>query len=138
MSKELHEHEHEHHHHDHGDDCGCCCDHDHEDHEHHHHDHEDNCCCGHDHDHEHEDHEHHHSHDHDFDHIAKDKQRIYIIEGLDCANCAAKIETAVKALPGVKNASVSFMQQSSFALQQMIRKAWCLSWKKPVKLSKMK
>ena len=30
---------------------------------------------------------------------------------VDCANCAAKIETAVKALPGVQNASVSFMTQ---------------------------
>ena len=30
---------------------------------------------------------------------------------VDCANCAAKIETAIKELPGVKNASVSFMAQ---------------------------
>ena len=30
---------------------------------------------------------------------------------MDCANCAAKIETAVKALPGVEDASVSFMTQ---------------------------
>ena len=30
---------------------------------------------------------------------------------VDCANCAAKMETAIKALPGVKNASVSFMAQ---------------------------
>lgn len=37
-------------------------------------------------------------------------QKKYNIE-VDCANCAAKIETAVKALPGVKNASVSFMTQ---------------------------
>ena len=37
-------------------------------------------------------------------------QKKYNIE-VDCANCAAKIETAVKALPGVKNASVSFMSQ---------------------------
>ncbi|HIX94066.1 MAG TPA: cation transporter [Candidatus Gemmiger excrementipullorum] len=37
-------------------------------------------------------------------------QKKYNIE-VDCANCAAKIETAVKALPGVKNASVSFMAQ---------------------------
>ena len=29
----------------------------------------------------------------------------------DCANCAAKIETAVKELPGVTNASISFMAQ---------------------------
>ena len=37
-------------------------------------------------------------------------QKKFKIE-VDCANCAAKIETAVKALPGVKNASVSFMAQ---------------------------
>ena len=37
-------------------------------------------------------------------------QKNFKIE-VDCANCAAKIETAVKALPGVKNASVSFMAQ---------------------------
>ena len=30
---------------------------------------------------------------------------------IDCANCAAKIETAVKELPGVTNASISFMAQ---------------------------
>ena len=30
---------------------------------------------------------------------------------VDCANCAAKIETAVKELPGVTNASISFMAQ---------------------------
>ena len=37
-------------------------------------------------------------------------KKTYTIE-VDCANCAAKIETAVKSLPGVKNASVSFMAQ---------------------------
>ena len=31
-------------------------------------------------------------------------QKKFKIE-VDCANCAAKIETAIKALPGVKNAS---------------------------------
>lgn len=30
---------------------------------------------------------------------------------VDCANCAAKIETAVKGIPGVNDASVSFMTQ---------------------------
>ena len=30
---------------------------------------------------------------------------------LDCANCAAKMEDAIKKLPGVKNAAVSFMTQ---------------------------
>mgnify|MGYP000304367157 CR=1 FL=1 len=33
------------------------------------------------------------------------------LEGLCCANCAAKIESAVKELPGVTNASISFMAQ---------------------------
>ena len=30
---------------------------------------------------------------------------------VDCANCAAKIVNAVKELPGVTNASISFMAQ---------------------------
>lgn len=30
---------------------------------------------------------------------------------LDCANCAAKMETAIKKLDGVSDASVSFMAQ---------------------------
>ena len=37
-------------------------------------------------------------------------QKKFSIE-VDCANCAAKIENAVKQLPGVKNVSVSFMAQ---------------------------
>ena len=38
-------------------------------------------------------------------------RKIYQLENLDCANCAAKIENAVKDINGVKNASVSFMTQ---------------------------
>ncbi len=30
---------------------------------------------------------------------------------LDCANCAAKMESAIQKLPGVTSASVSFMAQ---------------------------
>ncbi len=30
---------------------------------------------------------------------------------LDCANCAAKMETAIKKINGVTNATVSFMSQ---------------------------
>lgn len=30
---------------------------------------------------------------------------------LDCANCAAKMEAAIKKLPGVREASVSFLRQ---------------------------
>lgn len=36
-------------------------------------------------------------------------KRILILEGLDCANCAAQIETEVKGLEGVKAASVDFI-----------------------------
>ena len=36
-------------------------------------------------------------------------KKAYRLEGLDCANCAAKIETAVKKLDGVTSASVNFM-----------------------------
>ena len=33
------------------------------------------------------------------------------LEDLDCANCAAKMEDAIKKLDGVNDASVSFMTQ---------------------------
>ncbi|MBQ8630436.1 MAG: cation transporter [Alphaproteobacteria bacterium] len=38
-------------------------------------------------------------------------KKIYQLENLDCANCAAKIENAVREINGVTNASVSFMTQ---------------------------
>ena len=38
-------------------------------------------------------------------------EKIFILDGLDCANCAAKIEEAVSKLDGVENISVSFMTQ---------------------------
>ena len=33
------------------------------------------------------------------------------LEDLDCANCAAKMENAIKKIKGVTNASVSFLTQ---------------------------
>lgn len=33
------------------------------------------------------------------------------MQDLDCANCAAKMEAAIKKIPGVQNASISFMTQ---------------------------
>jgi copper chaperone CopZ len=36
----------------------------------------------------------------------------YQLEDLDCANCAAKIEDAIKKLDGVNDANVSFMAQT--------------------------
>lgn len=35
----------------------------------------------------------------------------YKIEGLDCANCAAKIEEKIKKIPQVDSATVSFFTQ---------------------------
>ncbi|MBP5662603.1 MAG: cation transporter [Clostridia bacterium] len=39
-------------------------------------------------------------------------KKVFRLEDLDCAACAAKMECAVKKLDGVKDASVSFMRQS--------------------------
>ena len=38
-------------------------------------------------------------------------KKIVKLEGLCCANCAAKIEDGVRKLPGVKEATMSFMTQ---------------------------
>ena len=129
-----HDHEHEHEHaHAHGDACGCGHDHGHE-HEHAH-AHGDACGCGHDHGHEHAHvHGHHvpghpadcnceicHPHEEYCDVCGEslanctcrmpdaDKiKRVYILQNLGCANCAAKMEYKIKELPGVTYANVSF------------------------------
>ena len=36
---------------------------------------------------------------------------VFKLEGLDCANCAAKIENEVRKIPGVEDATVAFMTQ---------------------------
>lgn len=38
-------------------------------------------------------------------------KKSYKIEDLDCANCAAKIEDAIRQISGVKDVSVSFISQ---------------------------
>jgi copper chaperone CopZ len=38
-------------------------------------------------------------------------KKTFKLEDLDCANCAAKMEAAIKKLPGVENATVSFLTQ---------------------------
>ena len=38
-------------------------------------------------------------------------RKSYALEDLDCANCAAKMEEAIKRIEGVTAASVSFMTQ---------------------------
>lgn len=107
----------EHHHKD----CGCGCGHHHHEavtvadhHEtcgcgHHHqdgdtHGEHQGCGCGHDHDGDTEA-EPHHAH-----HLTTNKAitKTYTILNLDCANCAAKMESRIAALPGVSHASVAF------------------------------
>ncbi|WP_270191103.1 heavy metal translocating P-type ATPase [Holdemania filiformis] len=126
--------DHEHHHHE-DEECSCGHDHEHkhehcecgEDHGHHHHE-EEECGCGHDHEHQHEHcgceegHEHHHGegcscgHNHEamseVDHSAVKGELKLRLAGLDCANCAAKIERAVNGLPQVQEASVTFSTET--------------------------
>ena len=121
-----HHHEHEHaHHHDHGHShAGDCCGHDHEIHEdvatrshthfltEHHHTpgHPDDCTCE-------QCNPHAEYCDICGESLAKCtckmpdedmEKRVYILEGIDCANCAAKIEAKIRSMPEVAFASVSF------------------------------
>ncbi|MCD8004699.1 MAG: heavy metal translocating P-type ATPase [Oscillospiraceae bacterium] len=86
---------------------------------------QDNCGCGHGHEkthnHEHEEH-HHHGHDHESHRhdegdgccgpeetvSAGEEQRVYIVEGLDCPNCAAKIEARLAQLPQISAVSLAY------------------------------
>ncbi|MED9873687.1 MAG: cation transporter [Eggerthellaceae bacterium] len=38
-------------------------------------------------------------------------RKVFKLENLDCANCAAKMEDAIKKIDGVKSASMRFMTQ---------------------------
>ena len=38
-------------------------------------------------------------------------KKVYRLEDLDCANCAAKMECAVRKIDGVEDVQVSFMTQ---------------------------
>ena len=38
-------------------------------------------------------------------------KKIYKLEELDCANCAAKMEAAISKIDGVESANISFMTQ---------------------------
>ena len=127
------EHEHHHHHHEHGEECGCG--HDHHDHDHHHHHdhgpakpqatrshthfqvdhhqvegHPEGCQC-----------EQCNSYVEYCDvcgeslakcncHMPDEdlEKKVYILEGIDCANCAAKIEAKIRQMPEVGFASVAF------------------------------
>ncbi len=39
-------------------------------------------------------------------------KKVFKLEDLDCANCAAKMEAAIRSIDGVTNATVSYMRQS--------------------------
>ena len=97
-------HTHKHHHHE---------DEHHEHHHHHHHDHEEHehcedeeaCGCS--------EHEHHHEHHHhDDDHDEETAIFKFEITGIDCANCAAKLESKIAEIEGISNVSLSFMNNS--------------------------
>ncbi len=107
-----HNHHHEHEDHDchHGEECGCG--------HNHHYEHEDHDChhgeeCGHGH-HGHGEHGHHHHEvqkhtGHEFDKVkAHTQQKVYILENLGCANCAAKMEKAINELPQVEAATITY------------------------------
>lgn len=110
LHHDRHHHEHEncncgHHHHDHE---SCGCGHHHDEHEHHHEKHEEHegCCCGHHHGHEH--HVHKETED-KFGEVNKSvQQKVYIVENLGCANCAAKMEKKINELPEVEAATLTF------------------------------
>lgn len=36
-------------------------------------------------------------------------KKVFRVEGLDCANCAAKMERGIQALDGVSSATINFM-----------------------------
>ena len=90
------------------DTCGCGHDHNEE---------HDTCGCGHDHDEEHDTCGCGHDHDEAHNHASKEKQVLadaitYSIRGLDCANCAMKIEDRINRLPFIKQAVVNFSTEN--------------------------
>ncbi len=124
MSQHEHEHNHEH--------TACECNHEHHAHEHHEHDHK-ACNCEHEHNHHQDWHSHTpghpancqcelcHPHEEYCDVCGESlanctcqmpddgcEKRVYILENLGCANCAAKMEAKIKDLPGVKYCTVTF------------------------------
>ena len=116
-------HTHEHHHHDEHCDCGHTHEHHHHDedcdcgHTHEHHHHEEHCDCGHTHEHHHHDehcdcgHTHEHSHE---EHAVENLHQKYTfhLEGLDCANCAAKVERYLAQCPELSDVQILFMHKS--------------------------
>ena len=71
-------------------------------------------CCEHDHEHEaHDEHyEHHHNHDDDccehVERVHSGNSKVYILQNLGCAHCAAKMEDKINELPGVTAATITY------------------------------
>ena len=111
---------HEHHHDEH---CECRHEHHHDEHcecGHEHHHHNEHCECGHEH-HHHEEHsecghEHHHHDEHcecGHEHLETLNQKYqFVLSGLDCANCAAKVERYLNRQDELSDVQILFMQQS--------------------------
>ena len=85
LNEDVHEHEHHHHEHD-EEECDCGCGH------HHHHD-------------EDEEHEHHH---HEHSAGAHSVKRVYTLQNVGCAHCAAKMEQRISELEGVEDCVLVF------------------------------
>ena len=105
------EHEH-HHHHDDDDDCDCGCGHHHhhdeDEHEHHHHHDDDDCDCGCGHHHHHDEDEEHEHHHHEHSAGAHSVKRVYTLQNVGCAHCAAKMEQRISELEGVEDCVLVF------------------------------
>ena len=82
---------------------GCGCGHNHS------HSHEENSCgCGHSHSHEESGCGCGHSHSHQETAKGSLEKKIYLLENLGCANCAAKMERQIGQLPGVQEATITY------------------------------
>ena len=70
---------------------------------------EEKCCCGHDH-HDHEHHHHEHAEPVHQERVVPSghKTKVYILENLGCANCAAKMEAKLNQTEGISNAVITF------------------------------
>ena len=66
----------------------------------------DHCDC-----HEHHEHEH-HEHHHEKHHFVTERTKRFSITGIDCADCAAKLERHLEKIAGIENVSISFMNST--------------------------
>ena len=60
-------------------------------------------------------------------------RKSFKLENLDCANCAAKMEAGINALPGVNKASISFMT-SKLMIDTDAAQAVCTSYEKDCRI----